>query len=195
MTEFDSLILASTSSYRRELLQRLRLTFRCLAPQVDEEPYKISGANPSSIAAVLAVKKAESLSGIAPGAVIIGSDQVVDCDGELLGKPGTTARAIEQLEQLAGREHRLITGVAVWHRFRTQLYVDHTTLVMRRLTRAEIERYVALDQPLDCAGSYKIESLGITLFEAIESTDQTAIVGLPLIAVTTMLRQLGIELP
>ncbi len=189
------LVLGSTSRYRRDLLSRLRLPFECLAPPVDEEPYKNSGASPSSIAAVLAVAKAESLSGIRPEAVIIGSDQVIDCDGEVLGKPGTPEAAIEQLERLSGREHRLITAVAVWHRYHTQLAVDSTLLVMRDLSRSEIERYVAHDQPLDCAGSYKIESLGITLFDAIESSDQTAIVGLPLIATTRMLRQISWDLP
>ncbi len=190
-----NLILASTSKYRRELLERLRLPFRCLAPGVDEEPFKNSGAAPASIATYLARLKAESLSGFDPDAVIIGSDQVAELDGEVLGKPGSVENAVAQLERLAGREHRLITAIAIWHRFRCQLHVDTTTLVMRRLNREEIERYVALDRPFDCAGSYKIESLGISLFEAIESSDQTAIVGLPLIAVTTMLRQLGFRLP
>lgn len=189
------IILGSTSRYRRELLSRLRFDFECHAPPVDEEPYKRSGASPVSIASVLAVAKAESLIGLDPDAVIIGSDQVVDLDGEVLGKPGTPAAAIEQLEQLAGREHRLITAVAIWHQYRTQLYVDSTLLVMRELTREEIARYVALDDPCDCAGSYKIESLGISLFDAIESSDQTAIMGLPLIAVTRLLRAAGIDLP
>lgn len=189
------LILASTSKYRRELLARLRLPITSLAPQIDEEPFKNSGASPASIASVLARMKAESLSGFDPDAVIIGSDQVAEVDGQVLSKPGTVSKAIEQLERLSGREHRLYTGLAIWHRFRCQLHLDTTTLCMRQLERAEIERYVALDQPLDCAGSYKIESLGISLFEAIESSDQTAIVGLPLIAVSTMLRQIGFDLP
>jgi septum formation protein len=189
------IILGSTSRYRRELLERLRLPFECLAPQVDEEPYKNSGASPDSIASVLAIAKAESLAGLRPHAAIIGSDQVVDCDGEVIGKPGSIEAAIEQLERLSGREHRLITAVAVWCGYHTQLHVDSTLLVMRELSRSEIERYVERDQPLDCAGAYKIESLGITLFDAIESSDQTAIVGLPLIATTRMLRQLGRDLP
>lgn len=189
------LILGSTSRYRRDLLSRLGMPFECRPPQVDEEPYKRSGASPDSIAAVLAVAKAESLIGLAPNAAIIGSDQVVDLDGEVLGKPGSRENAIAQLERLSGRTHRLVTAIAVWRDYHTQLYVDSTNLFMRDLTRREIERYVDRDQPLDCAGSYKIESLGISLFESIDSSDQTAIVGLPLIALTRMLRQLGVELP
>lgn len=189
------LILASTSKYRRELLERLRLSFRCFAPDVDEEPFKDCGAAPASIAAVLARLKAESLAGLDPEAVVIGSDQVAELEGEVLGKPGTAENAVAQLERLAGRQHRLFTAVAIWHRFRCQLHVDTTTLAMRNLSRAELERYVAADRPLDCAGSYKIESLGISLFDAIETSDQTAIVGLPLMAVTTMLRQIGFKLP
>lgn len=189
------LILASTSKYRRELLARLRLPFRSLAPDVDEAPFKDCGAAPASIAAVLARLKAESLSGLDPDAVVIGSDQVAEVDGQVLGKPSSVEAAVAQLERLAGREHRLFTGVAIWHRYHCQLHVDTTTLVMRRMIREEIERYVAQDRPLDCAGSYKIESLGISLFESIESSDQTAIIGLPLIAVTTMLRLIGFKLP
>lgn len=189
------LILASTSKYRRELLARLGLPFHGFAPGVDEEAFKESGATPASIAAVLARLKAESLSGFDPDAVIIGCDQVAELDGEVIGKPNSVAAAIAQLERLAGREHRLFTGVAVWHRYHCQLHVDTTSLVMRRLARDEIERYVAHDRPLDCAGAYKIESLGISLFESIESSDQTAIVGLPLMAVSTMLRQIGFKLP
>lgn len=190
-----NLVLASTSRYRRELLERLNLPFRALAPQVDEDQFKNDGLEPSTIASLLAVAKAESLITLAPEAAIIGSDQVVDFNGELLGKPGTVRDAMDQLSRLSGRQHRLITAVAVWHDHRTRLHIDVTTLQMRSLTSSAIERYVAADLPVDCAGSYKIESLGISLFESIEASDQTAITGLPLLRLVSMLNECGMEVP
>jgi septum formation protein len=189
------IVLASTSKYRRELLERLGLEFRCLAPAVDETQYQQQGLDPATVASLLAIAKAESLIGLAPDAVIIGSDQVVDLDGELLGKPGSTEGAIAQLQKMAGREHRLITAVAVWHEYRTRLHIEITKLQMRRLFRHEIERYVAFDNPVDCAGSYKIESQGIALFERIETQDHTSIIGLPLLETVAMLRNCGLQIP
>ncbi|MBI1314727.1 septum formation protein Maf [bacterium] len=189
------IVLASTSKYRRELLERTGLTFRSLAPSVDESGFQQQELEPATIASLLAIAKAESLIGLAPDAAIIGSDQVVDLDGELLGKPGSVEGAIAQLQKMAGREHRLITAVAVWHQYRTRLHIEITKLRMRPLFRHEIERYVAFDNPIDCAGSYKIESQGIALFEQIDTQDYTSIIGLPLLELVAMLRNCGIQIP
>lgn len=189
------LILASTSKYRRQLLARLGVPFRSVAPLVDEETLKDETLPARELAEKLAAAKAISVSGVEPQATIIGSDQVAACDGRLLGKPGSFAAAVEQLVAMSGREHELITAVCIWHPARIVRFTDVTTLRMRRLSREEIERYVAADQPLDCAGSYKLEERGIALFDSIRSADHSAITGLPLIAVTSVLRELGFAIP
>jgi septum formation protein len=191
------LVLASTSPYRRALLERLGLPFRCVSPRVDEEALKAerAGETPEALAERLALAKAASVADAFPAATVIGSDQLVAIDGEVLGKPGTADRAVAQLLRLAGHSHRLITAVAILDRGRVVSHTDVTTLHMRPLTAAELARVVAADSPLDCAGGYKLEARGITLFERIDSADHTAIVGLPLIALTTILRDLGYELP
>lgn len=193
------LILASTSPYRRQQLERLGLPFHAVAPRFDEEEAKIRlqrlGTLPRDLAERLAMLKVESIASTAPDAVVIGGDQLVSLDGEVLGKPGTADRAIEQLQRMAGRPHDLITSIAAAHRGETRLHTDVTTLRMRSLTREEVERYVAADAPLDCAGSYKIESRGIALFDEIRSADQSAVTGLPMIALTTLLRGLGFSIP
>jgi 7-methyl-GTP pyrophosphatase len=189
------LVLASTSPYRRELLARLGVAFRCLAPQVDEVAIKQDGLDPQELAGQLALAKATSLCDIVPHAMVIGCDQLVEFEGQIFGKPGSVANAEEQLAAMAGKSHHLVTALAVRHAGRTYKHTDVTTLHMRPLTRVEIARYVAADQPLDCAGSYKLEARGIALFERIESRDHTAITGLPLIALTTILRGLGYRIP
>ena len=134
-----------------------------------------------------------------PTAVVIGSDQVCALGPTILGKPATAARAEQQLAQLAGRTHRLLTAVAIVHRSgelaQNDEFLDDTALTMRPLCSDEIARYVAADQPLDCAGSYKIEGLGIALFQSVETRDATAIIGLPLLELSTLLRRLGYALP
>jgi septum formation protein len=193
------LILASTSPYRRQQLERLGIRFRAVAPQFDEDDAKVRlqrlGTSPRDLAERLAMLKAESVAATAPDAVVIGGDQLVSLDGEILGKPGTTDGAVEQLLRMSGRPHDLITSIAAAHRGETRLHTDVTTLRMRTLTQSEVERYVAADSPLDCAGSYKIESRGIALFDEIRSSDQSAITGLPMIALTTLLRGLGFPIP
>ncbi len=186
----DRLILASTSVYRRQLLERLGLKFECVAPGVDEStcPESI----PLERARRLAYAKAVAVSAYYQDAVVIGSDQVLDFDGLTLGKPGTDEAACLQLRQLAGREHRLITAVALSGPSGIWTHHDVTRLVMRPLSDREIARYVERDRPLDCAGSYKFESLGVALFSRIESEDPTAIVGLPLMALVKGLRFFGI---
>lgn len=189
-----TLVLASTSVYRRELLSRLGVPFTAAAPACDEEALKDPTLSPPALAAHLAREKARSLVPRWPQAYILGSDQLVEIDGAVLGKPGTAERATQQLLQLSGRSHRLVTAFAlVGPGDAIAEHVDIHTLHMRSLTRVECERYVAADRPLDCAGSYKIEARGIALMERIEGGDFTAIMGLPLIAVTTALRAHAFE--
>ncbi len=189
------LVLASTSPYRRALLARLGVPFRWRAPLVDEEARKDPSLPPRSLAARLARAKAESLSDSEPGAVVIGGDQLVAFDGRLFGKPGDARGAVDQLLALSGRSHELLTAVAVRHPGGVEEHLDVTTLRMRDLSRAEVERYVAADRPFDCAGSYKLEERGVCLFDRIDSADHTAVTGLPLIAVTTILKGLNFAIP
>jgi septum formation protein len=189
------LILASTSPYRRTLLERLGIPFRSMAPKCDESAFKAEEPDPIRLAERLAQAKAASLTGEASTAAIIGCDQLLAVQGQIFGKPGSVEGAIDQLLSLAGRSHELITAIVVLSGGRTFRHTDVTKLWMRPLSRLAIERYVSADRPLDCAGSYKIESRGIALFDRIESTDQTAITGLPLIALTSILCELGFEIP
>ena len=186
-----NLILASTSKYRRALLQQLGAPFEAVAPGVDEASVKAAGGPPRQIAELLALQKAEAVRAGRPDDVVIGSDQAAVLDGEVLDKPGTEANAVAQLRALSGRQHQLITAVAVAHPGGTERFTDVTNLIMRRLEDEEIVRYVRREQPLDCAGSYKIESRGDALFERVETRDHTAIVGLPLVRLCRTLRALG----
>jgi septum formation protein len=190
-----NLVLASTSTYRRMLLERLGVPFRCRAPNCDESTLKDEESNPRLLAERLAYQKASSLIEEEPHAAIIGCDQLVSFRGQIFGKPGTFGRAVDQLALMAGESHELITALVVIRGERTCRHTDVTKLRMRRLSRDSIERYVAADEPLDCAGSYKLESRGIALFDTIETDDHTAITGLPLIALTTILRDLGFDIP
>ena len=189
------LILASTSKYRRELLTRLKLPFETVAPGVDEVAVKAAGGPAREVVEELARRKAEAVRRLRPSDVVIGSDQAAVLDGEVLDKPGTETNAVAQLRSLRGRRHQLITAVAVAHPGGIERFTDVTNLTMRRLTGEEITRYVRAEMPLDCAGSYKIEGLGVTLFEQIETRDHTAIVGLPLAQLSDTLRDLGFALP
>ncbi|MCA3007275.1 MAG: septum formation protein Maf [Phycisphaerales bacterium] len=189
------LVLASTSPYRRELLARLRLPFVCERPGVDEDAVKRALGEPLAIVRDLARAKARAVAARHPGAVVIGGDQGAEVDGALLDKPGDAARATAQLQRLRGREHQLLTAVAVAHPGGLVEWVETTRLTMRALGDDAIARYVAAEQPFDCAGSYKIEGLGIGLFDAIAGDDQTAIVGLPLLRLCRELRALGMLLP
>jgi septum formation protein len=186
-----TLILASTSPYRRELLERLGVPFTVEAPDVDETP--IPGEPPTERALRLASAKAEAVAVRNPGAVVVGSDQVAAAGGVLLDKPGTVERACRQLRHLSGSQAHFHTGCAVrWHN--TGYSVNHletVTVSMRDLSATEIERYVEREQPLNCAGSFKSEGLGIALFSRIESEDPTALIGLPLIWLSGALRQAG----
>ncbi len=187
------LVLGSTSPYRRDLLLRLRLPFDTDAPRVDETPRP--GESPAALALRLALEKAREVASRHPGAVVIGADQVADLAGQAIGKPGNHARAVAQLQALRGRRAVFHTAVAV---VRTdtgfaQALLAPVTVQFRDLSDAEIDRYLRLEQPYDCAGSAKCETLGIALLEAIESDDPTALIGLPLMRTCTLLRQAGID--
>ena len=193
MTARPALILGSTSRYRRELLQRLRLPFEVVSPEVDETP--LPGEQPAAMAQRLALVKARAVASKFAAAVVIGSDQVADLDGEPVGKPGTHARAVEQLRSMSGRSVVFQTAVAV---VRGDVGFEGVALVpvtvrFRTLTDAQIEHYLRAEQPYDCAGSAKSEALGIALLDSIESNDPTALVGLPLIQTCALLRQAGID--
>ncbi len=190
MTE---LILASTSHYRAELLSRLRLPFSPIAPQVDETP--LPGEAPAALAARLALAKAVAVARQQPGRWVIGSDQVAELNGAPLGKPGTVEAACAQLAAMAGQEVRFHTALCLGNEREQLQAMDVTRVQFRPLKDAEIRRYVAAELPLDCAGSFKCEGLGISLFEAIHSSDPTALVGLPLIALSRLLREAGYALP
>ena len=189
------LILASTSRYRRALLDRLGLAYTATPPACDEEALKDPSLTPQALAESLAEAKAASLVAAHPGALIIGSDQVCAVDNEVLHKPRTVARAVAHLERLQGRQHCLITALVVAQDGRRWRHTDITTLTMRPFERSALERYVAVDQPLDCAGAYKLECRGIALFSGIASDDHDAIVGLPLLALCRILVEAGCTLP
>jgi septum formation protein len=187
------LILASTSRYRRELLLRLRLPFEVLSPDVDETAQR--GEAPAALAQRLALAKAQAVARQHPHSVVIGSDQVADLDGQSLGKPGTRARAVEQLRQQSGRRVVFQTAVAVVHQASSfeRCELASVAVVFRTLSDADIETYLDLEQPYDCAGSAKCETLGISLLESIHSDDPTALIGLPLIRTAGLLRLVGID--
>ncbi|QSX75348.1 septum formation inhibitor Maf [Lysobacter arenosi] len=188
------LILASTSVYRRELLSRLRLPFDTARPDSDETP--LPGEAPVALARRLAQAKAAAVAALHPDAWVIGSDQVAEFDGRPLGKPGGRQAAIDQLTGMSGRNVQFHTGVCVMKAGHQPLQaLDHTVVKFRNLDAAQIERYVDAELPFDCAGSFKSEGLGISLFEAIDNRDPTALIGLPLIATARLLREAGFELP
>jgi septum formation protein len=187
------IVLASTSPYRRALLQRLRLPFIVDAPQVDERP--AAGEAPAATALRLAQAKAHAVAPRHPAALIIGSDQVADADGTALGKPGDFDKALAQLEFMQGRMVVFHTALAVLDAASGAVRaVDVPTIVrFRRLPRPALEQYLRLDEPFDCAGAAKIESAGIALVESVQSDDPTALIGLPLIALTSLLAEFGVD--
>lgn len=191
------LVLASTSSYRIELLRRIVTDFEVCAPAVDEAGQ--SAETPLMTAVRLAREKARAGTRQFPGGLVIGSDQVADFDGTALGKPGNLERARAQLQQCSGRMVAFHTAVCVaaceGGAIVLREATDTTRVVFRVLDAAEISRYLAIDQPLDCAGSFKVERLGVALFERVESTDPTALIGLPLIALCRLLRESGVSIP
>ena len=193
-TSNRKLILGSTSVYRRELLGRLNIPFTVESPDVDETP--LPGEAPAALACRLALAKAQAVAERFHDCVVIGSDQVADLDGQALGKPGTHERAVAQLRQMRGKTVVFQTAVAVVCKNGSfcQQALAPVRVTFRALDDAEIETYLRLEQPYDCAGSAKSEGLGIVLLQSIENDDPTALVGLPLIRTSQMLRAAGIQL-
>jgi septum formation protein len=185
------LILASTSPYRRQLLERLQLSFRCLPPQVDETP--LPGESPRALATRLALAKAHAVSRLYPEALVIGSDQVACLGERIMGKPGGLEVATEQLRASSGNEVRFYTSIALVCAATDHeaFHVEPFSVNFRMLSEAHIANYLAKEQPYDCAGSFKCEGLGIALFESLRGNDPTSLEGLPLIALTDMLARAG----
>jgi septum formation protein len=190
-------VLASTSNYRAQLLRRVVAGFRIAPNQVDESAQ--ADERPRDTAIRLASLKARTVAGSFPGCLVIGCDQLADLDGRPLGKPGTTEAAVAQLAQCSGRIVDFHTAICLADSRNGTLKLneacDLTRVHMRNLGEAEIRRYVADDQPFDCAGSFKVEQRGIALFERVESSDPSALIGLPLIALCHLLRAAGLALP
>jgi septum formation protein len=189
-----SIVLASTSPYRRELLSRLRLSFTVQAPDIDEDPRP--GEAPRDTALRLAQAKAYAVARQAPSSIVIGSDQVADVDGEALSKPGTHEAALAQLVRMQGRQVVFHTAVSVVDPSgQVQTDCVPTRVHFRSLPTTQLERYLQAEHPYDCAGAAKIESLGIVLVDAVTADDPTALIGLPLIRLTSMLAACGIRIP
>jgi septum formation protein len=190
-----SVVLGSTSRYRAELLRRLLTHFEQAAPDTDESPRASENAGERALR--LAMSKAVAAAGSRRDTLVIGSDQVAELDGIILDKPCTIERAQAQLAASSGRSVQFHTGLCLLdtRSSERQVHLDITTVHFRELTAAEIERYIKHEQPLDCAGSFKCEGLGISLFDTIDNADPTALIGLPLMALARMLRAAGIALP
>lgn len=189
------LILASSSPYRRALLERLGLPFDCAAPAIDETP--LTGETAEQLTQRLALNKARALAGRFPEHLIIGSDQVLLLDGQAVSKPGNHATAVEQLSRCSGRTVRFTTSLCLLNSAtgNHQLACEPFDVSFRELDSSCIERYLHSEQPYDCAGSFKMEGLGITLFRALRGDDPNSLIGLPLIRLCDMLRREGVQLP
>lgn len=190
------LILASSSKYRKELLSRLGFPFSTISPDIDETP--LPGENPQETALRLAFLKAKAIGARHPDSIVIGSDQVAECRGEQIGKPGSFENAFDQLKKMRGQSVNFHTALCVWNGQDTdpdksaQKDIVKTIVTFRDLPDEELKAYLMIEEPYDCAGSARNEALGIAILEKIESSDPTALTGLPLIALTTMLRKCGL---
>jgi len=188
------LILASTSKYRGELLSQLGWDFKAQAPGVDEDQFKNDTLTPHDLALTLSECKALAVFKNNPDACVIGSDQVCTLGTKIFSKPYTTEAAFRQIKEMQGKAHQLLTAVTIISPLGKEHFVNTTTLHMRNLTDEEIRSYINADNPVDCAGSYKLEGRGIKLFQKIEMSDHTAIIGLPLIELTSLLMKWGYPL-
>lgn len=190
------LILASGSPYRKALLNKLRLPFHCHSPNIDESPQ--SGEQPNQLAKRLSITKAASVatSYTANQALIISSDQVASLNGQCLGKPGNLQNAQQQLKASSGNKVTFYTGLCVWNSITGEYLYDcsKTVVYFRELSSLTINNYLKIDQPFDCAGSFKYESLGIVLFRKIEADDPNSLIGLPLIKLVNMLEKIGVTI-
>lgn len=190
----QELILASESQYKKNILKRLEIAFSTDAPAIDETPH--TGESARALSVRLAQQKAETIAAKHPTATVISTDQSAEVDGEILGKPGTIANACTMLQKLSGKTISFFTSVGVIApNHPCLIHTEEVIVTIRALDHQEIERYVAKDQPLDCAGSFKVESLGISLFTSVKSEDPTALEGLPLIRLCQWLRDQGFKIP
>jgi len=188
------LILASTSPFRKKQLEQMGLDFQTDSPPFDEETFKNKSLTPRDLAETLACEKAKSLRKKYPDQTpILGGDQLVHLKGKILGKPQEHARATQQLLKLQGQTHELITSICIYYKGQSHIHTNITKMTMRKLSQKSIESYLLRDQPYNCAGSYKIENCGIQLFEKIETDDFTSIIGIPLIGLTHLIKDLGLK--
>lgn len=194
MNSGPELILGSTSIYRRELLERLKIPFRVVAPDIDETPYE--GETPQQLVARLALEKAQSVAMNNPGSLVIGSDQVAVHGGKIVGKPHTHDRAMEQLREANGKQITLYTGLSLVHADSGEELTEVIPfeVLFRQLTEQQLESYLLKEQPYHCAGSVKSEGLGIALLERFEGEDPNTLIGLPLIRLIRMLEHFGINI-
>lgn len=188
------LILASKSPYRKQQLEQLKIQFECIPSTVDEDMFKKQNFSADELCKVLSFEKANTVARLHPKSAVIGSDQLVEFEGEILGKPGNIEKAAEQLFKLSGKMHRLLTGLCLITPTNKFEYINETKLTMKSLSYEQCLNYVKVDNPIDCAGSYKIEKAGIGLFENIETEDFTSIQGLPMMKLVSLLNELGFEL-
>ncbi len=195
MSRERMLVLASTSPFRRALLEKLQIPFKTLSPEVDETP--LEGESPQQLVVRLSEAKARAGAGTFPDALIIGSDQVAVCAGEVLGKPGDHDSACRQLAQLSGKRVDFLTGLCLFDALTGEARTDLVpyAVTFRTLTPEQIDRYLRAEQPYHCAGSFKSEALGISLFEAMHGDDPNALVGLPLIRLVSWLNEAGLCVP
>lgn len=191
MKDDQRIILASSSPYRRQQLSQLGMSFECVSPDLDETP--LPGEPPQQLAARLAAAKAAKVLKTHPNAVVIGSDQVAELHGQILGKPLTVSKAIQQLSACSNNSVTFFTGACVANAKQSLNSMESTKVKFRPLSTAEIHNYINREPALDCAGSFKCEGLGIALFESIQSSDPSALIGLPLISVAQMLARLGLS--
>lgn len=189
-----AITLASSSKYRAELLKRTSLIFSQTSPDVNEDIYKDKIKDPLNLAIELAKLKAIAVHQKLPNNLCIGSDQVVSLNTEIFGKAGSEDAAFNQLKKLNGKTHQLITAVCITYQDKTIEFQNITKLKMRSFSDSQLRTYILLDNPIDCAGSYKLESYGISLFEEIQTTDSTSVIGLPMIELTSNLIKLGVDL-
>ena len=194
--ENQKIILASKSPYRKELLEKLQLDFECHSADVDERALTTEISNPLEVAETLAMAKAKAVFNLHPNSIVIGSDQVVFLGNKIFHQPGSVEKAVSQLKELRGKTHGLITSVCLMSHQKTVSFYHQTQLTVRSdLTDEQIQHYVETERPLYCAGSYMIENLGISLFESVETTDFTSIIGLPLIQLTKHLKEFDVQVP
>lgn len=195
MASTKQLVLASTSLYRKKLMQKLHLDFETAAPNIDETPY--IDETPEQLVIRLSQAKALALQHQFPNALIIGSDQIAVVDGKILGKPGDHASALQQLQYTSGKRVTFLTGLCVFNSFSEQCHIstDTTIATFRTLDSDALERYLFLEKPYDCAGSFKSEGYGICLLESIETQDPNALIGLPLIHLVRLLQREAVCVP